>query len=171
MKFLVKNRPCGSLGQGLYEGLRFDPSWTAEEICDHFRKLTKKYFVSRFLVRESLEKVIISSPVAAILNFLVPQFKTRHESILNFQVVRHDEEEIVNGKKERNGLMALITGQTAVKTTIILSPALGPPFTVPIRSLRLNGNTAPAPIGAPTCILRGGASGAKEQREMLPSGF
>ena len=101
--------------KGLYEGLRFDPSWTAEEICDHFRKLTKKYFVSRFLVRESLEKVIISSPVAAILNFLVPQFKTRHESILNFQVVRHDEEEIVNGKKERNGLMALITGQTAVK--------------------------------------------------------
>ncbi len=76
--------------KGLYEGLRFDPSWTAEEICDHFRKLTKKYFVSRFLVRESLEKVIISSPVAAILNFLVPQFKTRHESILNFQVVRHD---------------------------------------------------------------------------------
>ncbi|UQT39230.1 hypothetical protein M5E89_12965 [Acidaminococcus intestini] len=118
-----------------------------------------------------MEKVIISSPVAAILIFLVPQFKTRHESILNFQVVRHDEEEIVNGKKERNGLMALITGQTAVKTTIILSPALGPPFTVPIRSLRLNGNTAPAPIGAPTCILRGGASGAKEQREMLPSGF
>lgn len=30
--------------KGLYEGLRFDPSWTAEEICDHFRKLTKKYF-------------------------------------------------------------------------------------------------------------------------------
>jgi hypothetical protein len=101
--------------KSLYKALTFDPAWTTEEVCDHFRRLSKKYFVSRFLVRESLEKVIISHPVDTFLKFLVPRFARREESVLNFQVLKHDENELVSGKKERNGLMALLTGQTAVK--------------------------------------------------------
>ena len=101
----------------------------------------------------------------------MPQFKTRHESILNFQVVRHDEEEIVNGKKERNGLMALITGQTAVKNHDYIVTCFGASLYSADKVLAIERQYCTGPIGAPTCILRGGASGAKEQREMLPSGF
>jgi hypothetical protein len=110
-----KNGLVDPWARGLYQGLAFDPAWTTEEVCHHFRELTRKYFVSRLLVRESLEKVIISNPVAELLKFLVPQFARNRDSVLNFQILKHDENEIVSGKKERNGLMALLTGQTAVK--------------------------------------------------------
>ena len=52
-------------------------------MCDHFRKLTKKYFVSHFLVRESLEKVIIGKGLGDFLSWIVPQFaKNRNPSLI-----------------------------------------------------------------------------------------
>jgi hypothetical protein len=101
--------------KGLYKGLTFDPNWTTQQICDHFRALTKKYFVSRFLVRESLEKVIIGKNLGKFLSFLVPQFKKLNDSDLNFQVRKRDADDIISGKEAHDGLMALLTGETAVK--------------------------------------------------------
>ena len=101
--------------KGLYAGLAFDPAWTTQQICDHFRALTKKYFVSRFLVRESLEKVIIGKGLGKFLSFLVPQFKRFNEADLNFQVRKRNDADVIAGKEAHDGLMAHLTGETAQK--------------------------------------------------------
>lgn len=99
--------------KGLYANLCFDPSWDTRQLCDHFRKLTKKYFVSHFLVRESLEKVIISKGLGDFLDWLLPHVFRKQESVFNFLYSKKQALDILAGKKAHNGLMAFITGQTA----------------------------------------------------------
>lgn len=98
--------------KGLYEGLCFDPSWTTQQLCDHFRKLTKKYFVSHFLVRESLEKVIIGKGLGDFIDWLLPHINRKQESVFNFLYSKKQALDILSGKKAHNGLMDIITGQT-----------------------------------------------------------
>lgn len=98
--------------KGLYEGLCFDPSWTTQQLCDHFKKLTKKYFVSHFLVRESLEKVIISKGLGDLIDWLLPHISRKQESVFNFLYSKKQALDILSGKKAHNSLMDIITGQT-----------------------------------------------------------
>lgn len=98
--------------RGLYEGLCFDPAWSTQQLCDHFRKLTKKYFVSHFLVRESLEKVIISKGLGDLIDWLLPHISRRQESVFNFLYSKKQALDILSGKKAHNSLMEIITGQT-----------------------------------------------------------
>lgn len=98
--------------RGLYEGLCFDPAWTTQQLCDHFRKLTKKYFVSHFLVRESLEKVIISKGLGDLIDWLLPHISRRQESVFNFLYSKKQALDILSGRKAHNSLMEIITGQT-----------------------------------------------------------
>lgn len=101
--------------KGLYEGLCFDPSWTTQQLCDHFKKLTKKYFVSHFLVRESLEKVIISKGLGDLIDWLLPHISRKQESVFNFLYSKKQALDILSGKKAHNSLMDIITGQTQVE--------------------------------------------------------
>ena len=98
--------------RGLYEGLCFDPGWTTQQLCDHFRKLTRKYFVSHFLVRENLEKVIISKGLGDLIDWLLPHINRKQESVFNFLYSKKQALDILSGKKAHNGLMDIITGQT-----------------------------------------------------------
>ena len=98
--------------RGLYEGLCFDPGWTTQQLCDHFRKLTRKYFVSHFLVREKLEKVIISKGLGDLIDWLLPHINRKQESVFNFLYSKKQALDILSGKKAHNGLMDIITGQT-----------------------------------------------------------
>ena len=99
--------------KSLYKALDFDPSWDTKTMCDYFRHMTKKYFVSHFLVRESLEKVIIGKGLADIVELILPHFYRQQESIFNFLYSKKDAEAEISGKNKKNGLMARLTGSTA----------------------------------------------------------
>lgn len=101
--------------KGLYAGLCFDPTWTTEEMCQHFEALTKKYFVSHFLLRESLEKVIIGKGLGDFVDWLLPHITRKQESIFNFLYSKRRAMDILAGKDAHNSLMDIITGQTASK--------------------------------------------------------
>ena len=133
-----KNGLIDPWAKALYQSLAFDPSWDTATLCDHFRKLTKKYFVSHFLVRESLEKVIIGKGLGDFLSWIVPQFAKKQESIFNFLYSKQQAEDLLSGKHAHNGLMAIITGQTAAQNYDYIIHCFGTSIYPPQKQLEID---------------------------------
>lgn len=133
-----KNGLIDPWAKALYQSLAFDPSWDTATLCEHFRKLTKKYFVSHFLVRESLEKVIIGKGLGDFLSWIVPQFAKKQESIFNFLYSKQQAEDLLSGKHAHNGLMAIITGQTAAQNYDYIIHCFGTSIYPPQKQLEID---------------------------------
>ncbi len=124
--------------KGLYAGLCFDPSWTTEELCQHFEQLTKKYFVSHFLLRESLEKVIIGKGLGDFVDWLLPHITRKQEGIFNFLYSKRQAMDILAGKKAHNSLMDIITGQTATQNYSYIVDCFGSSIYPPQKMLDID---------------------------------
>ena len=112
----------------LYQELSFDPQWTTDEIITKYRSIIKKYFVSRFMVRESLEKVIISGHLGKILDYLVPRHSYHQESKLSLRYGKNEAEAKIRGLNEINSPMDIITGNTAQENYDYILKCFGKPL-------------------------------------------
>ncbi len=150
----------------LYKELAFDPNWTTDEIIANYRSIIKRYFVSRFMVRESLEKVIIAGPLGKILDYLVPRHSYRQESKLNLKYGKKEAEEKIRGLHEINSPMDIITGNTAQENYAYILKCFGKPLYSAGRMLEIERELCTGPHRySHLFFTRGGISGSKDAKQ------
>jgi hypothetical protein len=137
----VLGEPTGLLdpwGKKLYATLNFSPDLTTDEIIEKFQDIMHSYFLSRHLVRESLEKVIISDKLADFISLFVPTFTKRQESIFNVRQATKQAQDELEGKKAWDSPMEIITGTTAAKNYAYVVKCFGQPMYNPLKMLEIN---------------------------------
>ena len=150
----------------LYKELAFDPNWTTEEIITKYRAIIKRYFVSRFMVRESLEKVIITGRLGKILDYLVPRHSYRQESKLNLRYGKKHAEDKIRGLNEINSPMDIITGNTAQENYAYILKCFGKPLYSANRMLEIESELCTGPHRySHLYFTRGSAGGGKDTKE------
>lgn len=125
-------------GKKLYAELNFSPELTTAELILKFQSIMKRYFLSRHLVRESLEKVIISDKLADLLGRFVPAYNKRQESIFSVRYAKKKAQEELEGKHTFNSPMDVITGNTAAKNYAYIVKCFGKPMYNSLKMLELN---------------------------------
>ncbi len=122
----------------LYQELNFKPELTTKELIESFKSIMKRYFLSRHLVRESLEKVIISDTLANFLSKFVPAVQHTRESVFSVRYAKKKAQEELEGKKAFNSPMEILTGNTAEKNYDYIVKCFGQPMYNPLRMLELD---------------------------------
>ena len=137
----VLGEPIGLVdpwGKKLYANLSFGPELTTDEVIEKFKDIMSGFFLSRHLVRESLEKVIISDRLANLISLIVPEFSKRQESIFSVKYANKKAQEELEGKKAWNTPMEIITGNTAAKNYAYIAKCFGKPMYNPMKMLEIN---------------------------------
>lgn len=125
-------------GKKLYAELNLDPKLNTDEVIAKFQHIMKKFFLSRHLTRESLEKVIISDKLANLISKIMPTFNKRQESIFSVRYAQKQAQEELEGKKAFNSFMEVITGNTAQKNYEYIVKCFGKPLYNPLKMLELD---------------------------------
>ena len=90
--------------------------------------------------------------------------------MFNFLYSKKQAMDILAGKNAHNGLMAIITGQTASENYNYIIDCFGASIYPPRKMLDIGQALCTGPIGAATCTLPGAGWAAREPLGKLPAG-